>query len=77
MPTLLSMTHWLKNPLQHLQLGEALIANGVDAMARGWQASTEVIGKLCTGGADRWQAAIRQIQTTANLADVLRGRTLL
>jgi len=69
------MNHWLEKTWQHLQVGEALIADGVEGLFRGWQASAEVIGKLCTG-ADRWQAVIRQMQSPVNLADILRARTL-
>jgi hypothetical protein len=69
------MNHWLENTLQRLQLGETLIAGGVEGLFHGWQASTEVIGKLCTGSADRWQAAVRQIQAPVNLAEILRART--
>jgi hypothetical protein len=69
------MSHWLENTLQHLHLGEALVAGGVDGLIHhGWQSSADVIGKLCTG-AERWQAAIRQIQAPANLAEILRART--
>lgn len=67
------MNHWLDNPLQ--QFGEVLIAGSVDSLYQGWRASTEVLGKLRTVGADRWQAAIRQIQAPMNLADILRART--
>lgn len=71
------MTHWLDNPLQHLPMGEALIAGGVSTLWQGWHESAEVIGKLRTG-AERWQAAIRQIQVpVVNLAEILRARTLL
>jgi hypothetical protein len=66
--------------LYPLQIGEELIADGIDALAKHWQASTTVIGKLCTG-ADRWQAALRQIQaqmaTPVNLPDIFRARTIL
>jgi hypothetical protein len=71
------MNHALDNTLQHSQLGEALMASGVDGLFQGWQASTDVIGKLCTGGAERWQAAVRQMQAPVNLADILRARTFL
>jgi len=71
------MNHWLNDTLQHLQLGEALIAGGVDGLVHGLRAQADVIGELCTG-AERWQAAIRQIQApiqaTVNLADILRAR---
>lgn len=65
---------WFDKALEQLQLGESLIAGGVDGLNRGWQVSAEAIGKLCTG-ADRWHAAIRQMQVTVNLADILRART--
>ena len=42
------MNHWLDNTLERLQLGETLIASGVDGLFHGWRASTDVIGKLCT-----------------------------
>jgi hypothetical protein len=35
-----------------------------------------MIGKL-HAGAERWQAAIRQMQVTVNLVDILRARTFL
>jgi hypothetical protein len=70
------MNRWIDNTLEHLRIGEALISDGVDELIHGWQqASTNVIGKLCTG-AERWQAAIRQIQAPVNFADILRARTL-
>jgi predicted amino acid racemase len=67
------MSHWLDNTLQHLQVGEALI--------QGWQApAADVIGRL-HAGAERWQAAIRQmhatVNATVNLVDILRARTFL
>jgi hypothetical protein len=76
------MSHWFDNTLQHLQVGEALITGGVENLFRGWHASsTDVIGKLHAVGAERWQAAIRQMQATVNLVEVnlveiLRARTL-
>jgi hypothetical protein len=75
--TLSIMNHALDSTLQQLPLGEALIASGVEGLFHTWQASTEVIGKLCAGGAERWQAAIRQFQAPVNLADILRARTFL
>ena len=57
-----------------LQLGEALLSNGVDGLIHSWRASTEVLGQICAGGADRWQAAVRQMQAPVNLADILRAR---
>ena len=71
------MNHALDNSLDQLQSAEALLANGVERLFRSWQASSEVIGKLCAGGAQRWQAAIRQIQAPADFAQILRARTLL
>jgi hypothetical protein len=73
------MDHWLDNTLERLQLGETLIASGVDGLFQGWRASTDVIGKLCTGGAERWQAAVRQLQAPVkvNLAEILRARTFI
>jgi len=72
------MSHWLDNTLQHLQVGEALIAGGVEGLFHGWQTPADVIGKIYTG-AERWQAAIRQIQETAtvNLVEILRARTFI
>lgn len=64
---------WFDKALEQLQLGESLIAGGVDGLYRGWQVSADMLGKLCTG-ADRWHAAIRQMQATVNLADILRAR---
>jgi len=71
------MTNWLDNALRHLQIGESLLTDGVDGLCQGWQASTDVNGKLCTTGAGRWQTVIRQMQTPVNLADILRARALL
>jgi len=70
------MTHSLENTLRQFQLGEELIAEAVEALIGGWQASTVVIGKLRTG-AERWQAAIRQMQAPVNFAEILRARTIL
>jgi hypothetical protein len=70
------MSHWLENTLQHMQFGEVLIAGGVEGLFHGWQSPADVIGKICTG-AERWQAAIRQVQAPMNLAEILRARTLL
>ena len=70
------MNHWLDNILRHLQLGETSRAGGPEGLFHRWQqASTNVIGKLCTGE-ERWQAAIRQIQAPVNFADALRTRTI-
>jgi hypothetical protein len=70
------MNHWLDNTLERFQLRETLIASGVEGLFHGWHASTGVIGKLCTSGAERWQTAVRQIQAPMNLAEILRARTL-
>jgi hypothetical protein len=73
------MSHWLDNTLQHLHVGEAMIAGGVEGLIHSWHApAADMIGKL-SAGAERWQAAIRQMQATAtvNLVDILRARTLL
>ncbi|HTV94761.1 MAG TPA: hypothetical protein VME42_02135 [Steroidobacteraceae bacterium] len=69
------MNHWLDDPWRHLRFGEAILAGGVEGLFQGWKASADMIGKLCTDGAERWQAAIRQIQAPVNLADILRART--
>ncbi|MGO9039344.1 MAG: hypothetical protein ACLPX1_13245 [Steroidobacteraceae bacterium] len=71
------MNDLLDNALRQLQLGESLLAGGVGGLRQGWQASTDVIGKLCTSGAERWQTVIRQMQTPVNFADILRARALL
>lgn len=72
------MDNWLDQALRPLQIGESLLASGVDGLCQGWQASTDVIGKLCTGSAERWQRVIRQVQEApVNLADILRARALL
>jgi len=70
------MNHWLHNTMEHVQLGEALIAGGVEGLVHGLQVQAEAIGKLCTG-AERWQAALRQIQPSLSLADIFRARTFL
>jgi hypothetical protein len=70
------MGHTFENVMHQLQLGEELIASGVDELFRRWQASATVIGKLCTPS-DRWQALLHQMQAPVNLADVLRTRTIL
>jgi hypothetical protein len=69
------MNHAFENVLHQVQLGEELIAAGVDELFRRWQASVTVIGKLCAE-TDRWQAVFRQMQAPVNLAEILRGRTL-
>jgi hypothetical protein len=71
------MAHTFENVMHQLQLGEELIAAGVDEMFRRWQKhSATVIGKLCAP-ADRWQAVLRQMQAPVNFADILRSRTLI
>lgn len=70
------MNHWLDNTWCQLQLGKTLSASGLEALVRGWhQTSTLVAGRLFTG-AERWQAAMRQIQAPVNFADALRERTI-
>jgi hypothetical protein len=66
----------LDNVLRQFQLGEELIADGIDVLVRHWQVSATAIGRLCTG-AERWQAALRQIQAPMNLAEILRARTIV
>ena len=59
-----------------LRYGEALLIGGVENLFQGWKASTEMIGKIWNGSAERWQAANRQIQVASvSLADILRART--
>jgi hypothetical protein len=65
------MNHRFDNTWQRLRYGEALLASGVEGLAQGWRTSTEAIGKLWTDGPDRWQKAIRQMQSQVNLADIL------
>jgi hypothetical protein len=77
------MNHEIDDTWRHLRFGESLLAGGesllaggVESLAQGWKASTEMIGKLWNGGAERWQAANRQIQVASvSLADILRART--
>ncbi len=69
------MNNWHNDSWRHVRIGEALLTGGVESLFHGWKASTEMIGKLWTGGAERWQAANRQIQASVNLADILRART--
>jgi hypothetical protein len=70
------MNHELDDTWRHLRLGESLLAGGVESLSQAWKTSTEMIGKLWDGGAERWQAANRQIQVASvSLADILRGRT--
>jgi hypothetical protein len=70
------MNSALDNVLQQFQLGEELIADGIDVLVRRWQASTTAVSQLCTG-TERWQAALRQMQTQVNLAEIFRSRTIL
>jgi hypothetical protein len=70
------MNHAFENVMRQVQLGEELIAAGVDELYRRWQASVTAIGELCTE-TDRWQSVLRQIQTPVNLAEILRARTIL
>jgi hypothetical protein len=53
------LNHSLKNTMQYLPLR---------------QVPTFFLGMVVTG-AERWQAAIRQIQQPKDLADILRART--
>jgi hypothetical protein len=69
------MNRWPDNSWHHWELGEALIAGGAENLYRGWEASTEVLGKLCTG-ASRWQSMIREMPSPVNFADILRARPL-
>jgi hypothetical protein len=68
------MNHELDNTWRY---GEAFLIAEVESLFQGWKkASTEMIGKLWNGGAERWQAANRQIQVASvNLADILRARS--
>jgi 2-succinyl-5-enolpyruvyl-6-hydroxy-3-cyclohexene-1-carboxylate synthase len=75
------MNNWLENARKQIeqgealiQMGEALITSSVAALLRDWQTPSLVLDKLCTG-AERWQAAIRQMQAPINVADILRSRT--
>lgn len=77
---MLFMNNWLENARRQIeqsealiQMGEQLITSSVAALFRDWQSPSMVIDKLCTG-AERWQAAIRQMQAPINLADILRSR---
>ena len=70
------MNHEIDETWRHLRFGESLLAGGVESLSQAWKASTEMIGKLWDGGAERWQAANRQIQVASvSLADILRART--
>ncbi|MDP9084099.1 MAG: hypothetical protein M3N50_10100 [Pseudomonadota bacterium] len=70
------MINSLEKTLGQFQVGEELLADAVDALVRGWHASSVVVGKLRTE-AGRWQTAIRQVQAPVNLASILRARTLV
>ncbi len=71
------MNHAFDNVMHQVQLGEELIAAGVDELFRRWQASVTVIGELCAK-TDRWQTALRQqMQAPVDLAEILRARTAL
>ena len=65
---------WFDKALEQLQLGESLISEGVEGLYRGWKASADAIGKLCTD-TDRWHSVVREMRATVNLADILRSRT--
>jgi hypothetical protein len=61
--------------MQYRLDSETLIANSVAALFRGWQHPAIVIDKLLCTGAERWQAAMRQIQPAPmDLAEILRTR---
>jgi len=68
------MSHWLDSTWQHLQIGEALLVGGVEGLKQTWHTPMEIVGKLCTD-ASRWHATVRQMQTSVNLAEILRTRT--
>jgi hypothetical protein len=71
-----TMQTWRDHTRQQLQRGETPISASVTALFRGWEPlilPALVIDKLCTG-AERWQAAVRQIQPPKDLADILRAR---
>lgn len=71
------MQHWIDHTRQQLAKGETLISNSVSALFRGWQPlilPALVLDKLCTG-AERWQAAARQVEPSDGLADILRSRS--
>ena len=70
------MNSAVDNVLHQLQVGEDLIVDGIEVLVRHWQTSTTAIGKLCTG-TERWHAALREIQTQVNLAEIFRGRTII
>jgi hypothetical protein len=71
--------HWFDSTRQQFQKGEAVIANGVSALLRGWThpaiLPAIVLDKLCTG-ADRWQRAVRETQAPLDMAAILRARTI-
>jgi hypothetical protein len=71
------MQTWLDQTRQHIAKGENFISSNVSALFRGWQPlilPAVVIDTLCTG-AERWQAAARQVEPSEGLADILRART--
>jgi hypothetical protein len=68
------MNHWLES-MQHLQLSEALVAGGVDAVLQGWKAPSAFIGRLCTE-AERWHAAFRDMHSSVSPAGIMRARTV-
>jgi hypothetical protein len=68
------MNHWLES-MQHLQLSEALLAGGVDAVLQGWKPPSVFIGKLATE-AERWHAALRDMHSSVGPAGIMRSRTL-
>ncbi len=67
------MNHWLES-MQHLQLSEALLTGGVDAVLQGWKAPSSFVGRLCNE-AERWHAAIRDLQSSVSPAGIMRART--
>ena len=69
------MNHWLTHTVQHLQLGEALVAGGVDGLLRGWRAPGNLVGKLCGRCRSAGRRRYRDMPVTANLAEILRART--
>jgi hypothetical protein len=71
------MQHWIDHTRQQLAKGETFLSNSVSALLRGWQPlimPALVIDTLCTG-AERWQAAARQVEPSEGLADILRARS--
>ena len=70
------MTYGQNNSLQQLQIRETLVAGGVEGLLRVWQAPANLFGKFCVG-AERWHETLRQTQSPANFADILRARTFI